>query len=77
MTVKIYNESFECTKAVKGPDYVVLYDSDREIVRCSGITDFSGYSIEGGEWSLPEPTAEERLAALESAMLDMIMGGIT
>lgn len=26
---------------------------------------------------VPEPTAEERLAALEAAMLEMIMGGTT
>ena len=54
---------YECTKAVKGDNYITLYDGDRAIVTFAGISDFSGYTIEGGDWSDPEPTSEEQLRA--------------
>ena len=54
---------YECTKAVKGDNYITLYDGDRAIVTFAGISDFSDYTIEGGDWSDPEPTGEEQLRA--------------
>ena len=55
MTVYFYEVPYPCAKAVKGEDYVRLYDEDGTITESfSGISDFSGFSIEGGEWSAPE-----------------------
>lgn len=55
MTVTIFGTAYECTKAVKGPDFVHLYQGDTVILSCLGITDFSGYALTDGEWSDPDP----------------------
>lgn len=55
MTVVIAGESYECTKAVKGPNFVHLYQGDRVILSCLEITDFSVYVLTDGEWSDPDP----------------------
>lgn len=55
MTVNIAGESYECTKAVKGPNFVHLYQGDRVILSCMEITDFSIYVLTDGEWSAPDP----------------------
>ena len=64
ITVYAHEECYECTKAVKGPDYIRLYDGESVICTFSGISDFSGYGIEGGEWTDPEPTLEELFNAV-------------
>ena len=62
ITIIVYDESYECSKAVKGTDFVILYDeSGNTIASFYGINSFDGYDINGGEWSLPEPTPEEKL----------------
>ena len=62
--VRAYNEEFECYKAVKGEDFIYLYDNNNNVFASfCGISDFSGYSIEGGTWSSPEITQEEKLEA--------------
>lgn len=60
------NEQIECVVAVKGSDYIRLYADEamvQEIASFGGISDFSGYSLEGGEWIYDPPTAEEKLRA--------------
>jgi hypothetical protein len=51
----------QCTKAVKGADYIRLYDGENLIASFDGISDFGGYTIDGGEWETPMPTHEEKL----------------
>ena len=66
MALKViaYNEPIECIKAVKGSNWIELYDEDGRIFKTfGGILDFSGYSIEGGDWSKPEPTREDQIEA--------------
>lgn len=72
MIVKIYGKDFECDNAIKGSDYIIFIKNGIEIRRDSGITDFGGYVITSGSWSIPEPTAVERIAALEDALLMLI-----
>ena len=55
MNVTILGIDYECTKAVKGPDFVRLYQGDAVILSCMGIADFSGYVLTDGEWSDPDP----------------------
>lgn len=55
MNVTIFGIDYECTKAVKGFDFVHLYQGDTVILSCLGITDFSGYALTDGEWSDPDP----------------------
>ena len=66
MIVHFLKNSYECDKAIKGSDYVHLFNADNVlIVSFEGVSDVNLFTIEGGEWSEPEPTAEERIAELE------------
>ena len=55
MTVTIAGIAYECTRAVKGPNFVHLYQGDRVVLSCLEITDFSVYVLTDGEWSDPDP----------------------
>lgn len=69
MQVIVNGEKYACARAVKGADYIQLYDAHGAVtVEFSGISDFSGYSISGGDWKNPAPTVDARLAALESLL---------
>jgi hypothetical protein len=75
MFVTAYGTRYDCARAVKGSDYIRLYDAAGTLIASfDGIADFSGYTIEGGTWEAPLPTEKERLDALEAAMLEMILG---
>ena len=47
-----YEETvYECTRAVKGVNYIRLYDSSNSLVAAfEGVSDFSMFTIEDGEW---------------------------
>ena len=70
MIVVVNDVQIECDKAIKGENFIELYMDGAKIASFEGISDFSGYSIEGGEWEIPLPSQEERLKALEMAMLE-------
>ena len=74
MKVIAYGEVHECTKAEKGTNYIQLYNGGEKGVLFAGISDFSGYSIEGGEWSAPTPTEGEILRADVDYLLMMQEG---
>ena len=61
--IKCFDEIFECSKAVKGNDFIYLYENNSiyPTVTYGGINDFSTYELLEGEWSHPEPTKEEVL----------------
>ena len=66
MILKCYNEEFECVVAVKGSNYIRLYADEnmtQEIASFGGISDFSGYELEGGEFIAPPTTTEDKLRA--------------
>ena len=75
MKVIAYGESYECTKAEKGSNYIQLYNGEEKGVLFAGISDFSGYSIEGGEWSAPEMSERERIEELETLLAELLFGG--
>ena len=53
-TVTYNNESFTCTIALKGSDYIHLLDaSGHMIVAFDGVVNFSGFSITDGDWTSP------------------------
>lgn len=53
MIVTAYGEQFECAKAVKGDQYIHLFDdAGRCVASFDGIVDFSGYEISGGDWTV-------------------------
>ena len=65
MFIYAYGEPFECSKATKGPDYIILDDGMGAAFY--GISDFSGYTVEDGEWSEPEPDDSITWDALAAA----------
>lgn len=63
-TIKYNNESFECSKAIRGVDYIKLLDSaGNEICLFGGIHDFSMFEIADGDWSAPGGYEEIRASA--------------
>lgn len=69
MEVTANGEKHTCLRAVKGADFIRLYDAaGNETIAFIGIRDFGGYSISGGEWGAPAPTVDARLAAIESVV---------
>ena len=68
MILHWYNETYIGAIAVRGYDYVALYDEDyNELQRIVNIygREWDHISIEGGEWSSPDviPTTEDHLRA--------------
>lgn len=64
MPIVTYNgESFSCTRAAKGANYIELYDGNDLSVKFSGIVDFSLFTISDGEWSTPYGSEEVRATA--------------
>ena len=68
ITLYWYDNEFTCDVAVRGEDYVVLYDNDyNETNRIINIIgqEWNHINIEGGEWSDPSiiPTVEDYLRA--------------
>ena len=68
ITLHWYDETFTGDIAVRGYDYVALYDENynevRRIINIYG-TEWEHISIDGGEWSHPDviPTAKDYLRA--------------
>lgn len=59
MTVTFNGTTYECSEAVKGSDFILLYDSNKTMIASFfKITDFSLFSIDGGDWT---PYAEESI----------------
>lgn len=54
MTVIAYGEKYPCSRAVKGDNFIHLYD-EKGMVFASfeGINSFGGYQIIDGEWESP------------------------
>ena len=65
----------ECTRAIKGNDWIKVYNGDAVIAEFRGVSDFSGYELIDGEWSPPTHSDAERIEALEAALLEVILNG--
>lgn len=63
MKVTFGTEEYQCTKAQKNGDKVVLALEEGGVAEFSGVKDVEGFILEGGEWSQPEVTPEEQLRA--------------
>ena len=55
MIVTFSGQDFSCIKAVKAGDNAFLYLEDGGTVELRGVSDWSVFSLDGGDWSLPEP----------------------
>ena len=62
--VTYLGETYPCAKALKGPDYIHLLDSDGVlIVAFDGIKDFTGFTIDT-DWTIPPPNDDCYLAVI-------------
>lgn len=53
-TLTYLGETFDCTTAIKGPDYIHLLDANGVMVASfDGITDFSAFTLSGGSYTTP------------------------
>lgn len=65
ITVTYLGESYECTTAIKGSNYIHLLDSSGcMIASFDGISDFRGFSISGGSWCVPKSEGECKVAVI-------------
>lgn len=70
MKLQIFDETYECSKAVKGKDFITLYDDkDIPIVNFSGIVSFDEFKLVEGEWT-PYVDKEELLTEIYANSLD-------
>lgn len=64
-TVTYNNESFTCTTALKGTDYIHLLDASGDmIVAFDSVADFSGFSITDGVWTSPKSVNDCNITVL-------------
>ena len=63
MKVHFLEAAYDCSKAVRDGDRAVLYLTDGGTLRFSGVSSWEAFSLEGGDWSLPDVTPEEQLRA--------------
>ena len=63
MTVTFSGEQYPCTRAVKDGSSATLYLEQGGCVTFSGVNRWDAFTLEGGDWSLPDVTPEERLRA--------------
>lgn len=65
-TVTFNNETYTCTTAIKGEDYIFLLDEDGDVIAAfEGITNFSGFYISGGSWITPTPANKCPIAVIK------------
>lgn len=80
MILKFNNDEYDCVKAIKGKDYITAFNNEGAVVSFSGISDFSGFTLTGGEFSEPEPTKEElleiQMTDLQMAVAELYEGGL-
>lgn len=61
MRVIANGAAYECAAAVRTGDSIFLLDENgQEFASFCGIKDLSAYEIEGGEWTEPAPTENEK-----------------
>lgn len=53
-TVTYLGESYECTTALQGTDYIHLLDKNGDMIAAfDGVSDLDAFEITGGEWVTP------------------------
>lgn len=64
-TVNYLGESYPCSVALKGADYIHLLDEGGYLIAAfDGITSFSGFTISGGSWTVPPSDDDCYLAVI-------------
>ena len=64
-TLKYLDQTYDCTTAIKGDDYIHLLDGDGVLVGCfEGITDFSKFTLNNGSYTSPTADHDCHLAII-------------
>lgn len=64
-TLVYLDRSYDCTTAIKGNDYIRLLDNHGCLVASfDGISDFSAFTLSGGEYTEPTPAHDCYLAVI-------------
>lgn len=63
MKVSFLGETYDCTKAVKNGANATLYLSAGGAVEFRGVGSWDLFTLEDGDWSLPEVTEQQQLRA--------------
>lgn len=64
-TVTYNDESYSCTTALKGADYIHLLDSNGSMIAAfDGITDFTDFAITDGSWTTPTALKDSYMAVV-------------
>lgn len=79
MKLLFMGEEITCASAIKDESAgtaTAFSDSGAVVFQAKKVTDFSLFTLEGGEWMEAEtvPTTDERVSALESAMNALLNG---
>ena len=62
MKLLFLGEEITCARAEKGADWIKIYDEGGGCLGAfSGISDFAGYALEGGEFEVPPKSQLELL----------------
>ena len=69
----------ECDRAEKGADFITCYQDGEAVLKASGITDFSAFTLEGGSFDEAHETVDvdqlkEQIAFLQQ-QVDILTGG--
>lgn len=76
MVLTFFGQELPCASAVKGETFIKAFDTDgNTIFEASSVSDFSAYSLLGGEWDEPELSDRERIEELEALVADLLFGG--
>lgn len=78
MVMTVYWQEISCARAEKGTDFVRAYDENGVcIFEASKVADFSGYTLDGGEWDeAATPPTNDELAA-ENKLLKQQVSALT
>jgi hypothetical protein len=64
-TVTYLGENYSCSVALKGANYIHLLDENGKMIAAfDGITNFSGFAISGGSWTVPASDDDCYLAVI-------------
>ncbi len=64
--VKHLGVEYPCSTALKGDDYIRLLNSAGEtMIAFEGVTDFTAFSITGGDWAVPTAAKDCYLAIIQ------------
>lgn len=79
MVMTVYGQKLPCARAEKGADYVRAFDENGVCVfEATKVKSFEGYTLDGGEWGVTEPTQLDRIeaqATYTAMMTDTLMEG--